>query len=312
LKNLIKNNIKFGAKVIFLGDHNQLPPIGQSTDSLTFNYVIATLTERIRQGNNNPIIPLTDAIIENINNSSPLQYPGIIKKTEFNIETNSGVFFAKNLESLMNLWEVDFNISPELTKIITFNNEKHSSPYSVCSINKLCRAKLGFAADYEVGEILMAYDSFGEHLCTADEYKILSIEPKEWVEYAVVPESKWSKERSQKLNLKGWKTKLLNINTKEIININLPNLFQKQYIFNKVKELFEKKDFAFGYALLETIPNLEYGYALTATKSQGSTYRNVFVLTDNILNQFNGTNRSRNQAFYVACSRPTHNLTILC
>lgn len=66
------------------------------------------------------------------------------------------------------------------------------------------------------------------------------------------------------------------------------------------------KDF---WSFVEAFHSLRHAYAITAHRSQGSTYEHVFVDSQNILG-----NRNRNEAFkclYVACSRPKKFLTIL-
>ena len=57
------------------------------------------------------------------------------------------------------------------------------------------------------------------------------------------------------------------------------------------------------WALKELFHEIKYAYAITAHRSQGSTYEQVFVDYQDIL-----YNRNRKEAFqclYVACSRPT-------
>jgi exodeoxyribonuclease-5 len=54
--------------------------------------------------------------------------------------------------------------------------------------------------------------------------------------------------------------------------------------------------------------DIKYAYALTAHRSQGSTYENVWVDYQDIL-----INRNRKEAFqclYVACTRPTTKLIL--
>ena len=60
----------------------------------------------------------------------------------------------------------------------------------------------------------------------------------------------------------------------------------------------------------QQITSLEYGYAVTSHKAQGSTFNNVYVFEDNILSA-PGNNKSRNQALYVATSRPRKKLVIV-
>ena len=59
----------------------------------------------------------------------------------------------------------------------------------------------------------------------------------------------------------------------------------------------------------ESFHAVRHGYAITAHRSQGSTYQNVFVDTMDIL-----ANPNRQEAFrclYVACSRPSHKLILV-
>lgn len=62
------------------------------------------------------------------------------------------------------------------------------------------------------------------------------------------------------------------------------------------------------WALKELFHEIKYAYAITAHRSQGSTYEQVFVDYQDIL-----YNRNRKEAFqclYVACSRPTKRLVL--
>jgi hypothetical protein len=55
--------------------------------------------------------------------------------------------------------------------------------------------------------------------------------------------------------------------------------------------------------------DLDYGYAITVHKSQGSTYTNVFVNEDNL--DRNNNTEERNKLKYVALSRPTNQAYVL-
>jgi exodeoxyribonuclease-5 len=70
-----------------------------------------------------------------------------------------------------------------------------------------------------------------------------------------------------------------------------------------------------AYQLAGTIkghfPAMSYGYAVTAHKVQGSTYRNVYVMEDNITDQKTGNVKKLNQALYVAVSRASDKLVML-
>ena len=55
--------------------------------------------------------------------------------------------------------------------------------------------------------------------------------------------------------------------------------------------------------------DLDYGYAVTCHKVQGSTYDHVFVLVKDIL--LNKNHKERNQMLYVALTRPKYSAIVL-
>ena len=58
--------------------------------------------------------------------------------------------------------------------------------------------------------------------------------------------------------------------------------------------------------------NIQYGYAITSHKAQGSTYTNTYVMEGNILGKTNGSEiKAKNQSLYVAVSRPTTKLVMV-
>ncbi len=67
-----------------------------------------------------------------------------------------------------------------------------------------------------------------------------------------------------------------------------------------------------AFALKGHFANLQYGYAITSHKAQGSTYTNTYVFEDYILGPTNaGTPTAKNKSLYVAVSRPTTKLVII-
>jgi hypothetical protein len=73
-----------------------------------------------------------------------------------------------------------------------------------------------------------------------------------------------------------------------------------------------REDPQLAYGLASRYANLEYGYAITSHKAQGSTYTNVYVMEDNIMGPSNGGSvKAKNQSLYVAVSRPTTKLVMV-
>jgi ATP-dependent exoDNAse (exonuclease V) alpha subunit len=73
---------------------------------------------------------------------------------------------------------------------------------------------------------------------------------------------------------------------------------------------FKRQDYKMAYLISDAYAKMEYGYCITSHKSQGSTYRNVYVLKDNIINGYSNY-KIANQSLYVACSRASDKLVIL-
>ena len=84
----------------------------------------------------------------------------------------------------------------------------------------------------------------------------------------------------------------------ELCNENL------KYLWNNCKKLY--------FDLKKQFANLQYGYAISSHKSQGSTYQCAYVFEDNILGQSNGSpTQGKNQSLYVAVSRPRKKLVMV-
>jgi ATP-dependent exoDNAse (exonuclease V) alpha subunit len=62
------------------------------------------------------------------------------------------------------------------------------------------------------------------------------------------------------------------------------------------------------YKAQQAFADVAYNYAITAHKSQGSTYKNVFVIEDDI--DFNTNIVERNKIKYTSYTRPTDKLFI--
>ncbi len=74
--------------------------------------------------------------------------------------------------------------------------------------------------------------------------------------------------------------------------------------------MFEKRLFHEAYAFKEQFADLQYGYAITSHKAQAQTYKNVYVLEDDIMGLANVKPVTKFKSFYVAVSRPSKKLVI--
>jgi exodeoxyribonuclease-5 len=319
---------KPSAKVIFMGDNAQLPPVGQETDSKVFNLTNKiVLLEKMRQAKTSPIINIGELIANNIESKNPiLQAITDSREGKYDTESNSYVDFINNEETLLNDIVDDINKAnenPNFIKVVTFNNEKHNSPYSVKNLNDKIREKLwGTEAknQFNVGEMVTAYDNYTREAGDEDEMQVYnsddlvvtSVEEDNNFKGSVVAYSKAKGNRFFEYNYNIIYLGLKDDEGKEIVGSVVP------VIADSSKAQYEKDlqnlwatDKQLGVKLSQAFANIQYGYAITSHKAQGSTYTNTYVIENNILGTTNGgTILSKNKSLYVAASRPTNKLVI--
>jgi predicted NAD-dependent protein-ADP-ribosyltransferase YbiA (DUF1768 family) len=313
------------AKIIFMGDNVQLPPIKEKSsptfDAATKPEYNAKLTERMRQGEDSPIVPLSDIVAENIERSEKEIERKVIKRRDsnFNPITNKGVIFTDNNAELMSNLERDFKADVQNTKIITYTNDegKTNAPGNKEEMNGVVR-KILWGADakneYNVGEILVAdniiYDA---NILNGEYYEVQGIKPINDAVTITDIELVTGKGVVQKVKtFPGYALKVKVIsetdNFNKIITLNLPSADSKEKI-NEIQKRLETAKQSLFIQNKKIIPDVNYGYAITSHKAQGSTFNNAYVMEDNIINS-GMSNKEANQALYVAMTRPRNKLVM--
>lgn len=318
----------FGSmKIIFIGDPAQIPPVGKA-DCIPFteegqkehNIGVSRLTKIVRQAEANPLIGLSMKMRENLKRPDPAP----CKENLFDDVTMDGVFYLDmNKRNLFhNLLDTYFNsqnylVDSDFVKIIGWRNA------TVKTFNDLIRAKIygKGAAKLCVGERLICnkpvYKMFDEGsddqkasiYTTNDEITVLGLEVKT------------SPIRDMDLTYYIAKVKLNGMpddtfNLIRILHEDSDELFSEYLKYlaelakNERKGSWEAatkwKDF---YKFQELFADVNYSYAITGHKSQGSTYDNVFVLTADI--DANRKIVERNRIKYTSYTRPKNKLFIV-
>jgi len=95
-------------------------------------------------------------------------------------------------------------------------------------------------------------------------------------------------------------------------NRNEFNNWLKQLQDNLAANKEKGCDYSWGefYLLREHFADLRHSYTITAVKSQGSTYDNVFVDIPNV-QQMPAGQKEKNRCLYTAISRARHNVILL-
>lgn len=295
-------------KLLFVGDPAQIPPVGQE-DCIPFrrdhefNFKIVELTQIMRQAEGNPIIGHSLALRKGLKKPRP-----VIDQITSMDSQGHGLMFLDSLEDkdkirpLLKEWfdSDQFRIDANYAKVVAWRN------VMVTLINGIIREILYGVnpPEFVVGEKLlvnkpiMAYGSVD--LNTSEELRVTQVSQIkknfESGEFSLIA-SAW------RLRVEAYDADLAS---------NIPHVI---YIIIDVEEHAElikqarakalksrsKQDWAVYYNVLGWTADVVYNYAITAHKSQGSTYQNVLVMKDDL--DKNSNVEERNRITYTASTR---------
>jgi hypothetical protein len=311
------------AKIIFMGDNAQIPPInknGKSVDSPVWQLQetedFAELTERMRQGKESPILPITDVFaenIENIQNELPYEKNPLTERVNDINENGDGVQYVSNANEMIQMFVEDFKSSTDTKNavIIAARNEV------VDNINKQIRLLLFNTTEpFVKGDFIRVNSPFvkdGKVIMSnglkgiVQDVEIVYNEDIDFTTYKITAEFDVinSNGKYQKVEL-----------TFETINPSDRKGFQAAYKkLAQIAKKYQKGTYEYQQAwkdyfnFKEKVVDIGYGYAITAHKVQGSTYNTAYVIEDDIMS-FPGGVEQTNRMMYTAVSRPKNRLVI--
>lgn len=334
LKYLIEKECKENkCKLIYVGDESQLAPVGELFSSAFKGLQIYKLTQIVRQGEDNPISPLLEMLRKDIKNNTFTFLNHISKVTStYNDDLTKGYevvnerYFPDIVKEQYN--DERFTSNVDLVKTIGYTN------VCVNSWNRFIRNEIIQDANVSVitkHDLITSYvtivNDFNEAIIKNSEEYII----KDIVNY---PHAKW--------DLKGFLVTFTAIhggdNSTPIFVVDHNDKFSYQMYYKISQELIdaakgasktlrsakwkEYYEFKNNVLLLTNIGDntgkiligrdLDYGFALTSHKSQGSTYDNVLVdvndiVYDKYLQPYTNAEEI-NRRLYVACSRAKNKL----
>ena len=308
-KLIIDQAINHQCKIIWLGDEKQLSPVNQKQVSKTFrNSTKYTLDKIYRQSSDSPIGKILETL-----RSKP------ISRFESTPDSDSGSLKVYNniremLEEHCYLFKVGMNLEDQhIIKLVTYTNKR------IEALNQIIR-RLVFNDDeeYHFGEVLTGYDS-----CMYKNQGIIENSSDYLVREV---------EDTTFQGLKAYKLTLYDPSKECDIEITIISRYNSSYdIANlaaridnmRVKAVKSKngKDWRAYYQFQEAFltpfdlvyegrvikrKSLDYGYCISAHKSQSSSYLAVLVDMENIL-QCTDPEELR-QLQYVALSRTTNDI----
>ena len=317
-------------KVLFMGDSAQIPPVGEK-ESIVFNQVnneFHLLTKIERQNDTNPLAFVYDALRNNLNRIDG----GFLRKSNMN-DIGEGIIFTINKKKfryamLEKFKDIQYKNDTDFVKVIAWKND------TVIAANNVIRTELlGNTTDVvETDDVLMAYRSVSD---AKQRFNIIENS----ADYRVVYKSRLETNKYDingydiklRENLAKGKFKYQNVFILDSNDHNNLHTFAEMHDFFRDRAKNDKKkwkdyyDFRRNNILMIDIDkfrnglqrstwdfigkDLDYGYVLTAHKSQGSTYSHVFVMENDI--NANWVLKERNQIKYVALTRPSISATVL-
>lgn len=312
-------------KLIFLGDSAQIPPVNHNYSAIMqkeiiekYDVIVEELNEIIRQKEDSPILDIATFVRQNLKIENGLNLEKF-KKINDNGEGVHLLSFSneKEKESIKKILKdffdsEEFKKDPDYVKVISYKN------LVVDSFNSSIR-KILFGDDIakiEIGERLIA----DKPILTSKNSTIFNTND----EFEVI-DFKISHIKRNKKKFKIYKTKVkfFDVYINDYVNKEINILHEDdQSKFEKESERLSglaKQCFAGSeearmawskyYRFLKSFANVKYSYAITAHKSQGSTYENCIVFMDDIDSNFNVL--ERNKIKYTSFTRPRKNLYII-
>ncbi len=303
-ENMMKNIRKCcdsKAKIIYLGDQNQLPPIEAKGDHDSPTFDIPDqyeLTIKMRQDDDDHIALLGDEVCEHIKGDNDLSFLNDLKQ-QFDVEKKKG-YSITTIANVIPSYVSNFNKGLDV-RITSYRNKR------IEQLNTMIRTFLWddlSSEKYVPGEYIVMNDQYSPNrdilAYCGQSFRVQSlyIETIEFVECFMLVVPKWNRRPK----------------SKETVTLQVPT--DKGYVVYKrhleklkasaviTKEWYEYSAFKGQFA------NISYGYAMNNYKIQGSTLKGCYVDLSDILDVKPISNKRKLQAFYVGCSRPTDFLAI--
>jgi len=319
-------------KVLFMGDPAQIPPVGEKISAVFNQHTeigeFHQLTKVERQNDTNPLAFIYDALRNNLSKLDG----GIIRRTVMN-DLGEGANFTINKrmfrKAILDKYSSEeFKKDTDFAKVIGWKND------TIMKSNRVIRDELfsGNVDIIEVGDILMGYRSVSAEnqryniIENSADYRVVDKTAKEENQYGILGYNVKLREDLAKGQFKFQDVFVIDTNDYENLHLyaQMHDFFRdmgkankkawnKYYEFRRnnllMKTIDKYKNGLYRSSADVIVKDLDYGYAITAHKSQGSTYSHVFVLENDIYE--NWLAKERNQILYVALTRPSLTAHIL-
>lgn len=328
LFNYLKTHVEDGLRIIYVGDKYQIPPVNQKNTlappfnedtRLAFGIELIEMTEIVRQASGNPIISLCNVVRQRMGQSARFK-----PKTEYVFDEDKGIFpiatgDSQYMENFMKhiFTSANFKSEPDFGKVICWRNATinkinlriRNIIYNTTELNRV-----------EVGEKLIANTPiFIPDDSAVTGFIILPTNE----EFEVVGYTNQIEKINGSVDIPYHDTfiKYYKFDNTEVIKQVKILTYEGLVLYNKILDKaaayansMERGSFQFYRAwddfweFKKLFADINYNYACSGHKSQGSTYDNVLVIESDM--RVNHKLKERNRIIYTSFSRPRHRLYI--
>lgn len=320
----INSSLSRPFQMLFLGDIGQIQPIrdeqsefyrthkdllNKKSDIFNSKHKSKLIT-RVRQGEANPILPYADYFWENSQKENPELNPTqhIVRNNQ--ITDNGSLLFSNSEAEVLNsvIKAVRNAVEKGLTnhvKIVTYHvNEK-------TELNqKIHEALFGKDSDYSNGDMLILnspYDlpDVNATMENSSEIQIKSIQDTDVDEFGVHTlylETNGTAYTRTGNEQKDCVIQVVSRNDIGLYNQKLQELASRAK--RQTNRALKKQAWGDFWEYKERYADVDFGYAITAHKSQGSTYDIVVVDEKDIMGTTATSNQEKSELIYTALTRP--------
>jgi exodeoxyribonuclease-5 len=321
------NQYKGNIDVIYMGDPAQIPPINEEY-SKPFDVnnpdklFKLELTEIMRQKGDNPIINRSMHLRDNLTIKDPLMNLGSVKTNDGRILVLDAKTEREHVRPLINkLYNSEqFQKNQDYIKTIAYRNN------SVKYLNKVIREELYGIEDsnerFVKNELIIAnsplLDAYGKIIAnTSSEFRVIEFQDR--IKTFNPQQAKGGlMGKLQKISLNGISIKVKKLDTNSDDDESVlwvvaeEEMERYQSYLNKLKSIAIRgtvKHWIDYYDACNLNHDIDYAYAITAHKSQGSTYENVLFIEEDL--SINNKTVEKNRITYTAYTRAKNSLYIL-
>lgn len=320
----INSSLSRPFQMLFLGDIGQIQPIrdeqsefyrtnkdllNKKSDIFNSKHKSKLIT-RVRQGEANPILPYADYFWENSQKENPELNPTqhIVRNNQ--ITDKGSLLFSNSEGEVLNsvIKAVKNAVEKGLTnhvKIVTYHvNEK-------TELNqKIHEALFGKDSDYSKGDMLILnspYDlpDVNATMENSSEIQIKSIQDEDTDEFGVHTlylETNGTAYTRTGNEQKDCVIQVVSRNDIGLYNQKLQEL--ASYAKRQTNRALKKQAWSDFWEYKGRYADVDFGYAITAHKSQGSTYDIVIVDEKDIMGTTATSNQEKSELIYTALTRP--------